>query len=95
MKKITNCCKSTFGFLCSTKPLYDEKSLRNVEKLLVQKSQVSLALTLVLIAVNYYTNIFPWTAKKPRDNNFADVDLELQEAVQPVVKVASLIGRGT
>ena len=95
MKKKTNCCKSNFGFLCSTEPLYDENSLRSVEKLLVKKSQVSLAVTLVLVIANYYTDLFSWTAKKVRDDNSADVDLEFQEAILPVVDIAVLILRGT
>ena len=87
-KRLTSCCKSTFGFLSCGKT-YDEKSLNVVERILLIKSQGLCAIKLILVAMSYDSDYyFIDKAEKQREKNFADVNLEFQEAILPTVKSA-------
>lgn len=86
-------CKCAFSFLSSAK-LYDEKSLKLTERILLVKAQVFCCGRLLAILLDYNSgNYYIKRAKLLRENNFADVNLEYQEAVLPTVEVAYVVIR--
>ena len=93
MQRLASWCKSAFGFLSSAKS-YDEKSLKEVDRILLIKVRASLCLRFGLYLWNHYSkNYFIQRAELLKENNFADVDLQFQEAVIPVVETAYSIGK--
>lgn len=92
-RKKASCCKSTFSFLSSAQT-YDEKSLKKVETILLYKVRAFLAARLILTLVGIFSkSYFIRKARLLKDNNFADVDLEFQEAVLPVVYIVHSLCR--
>ena len=90
------CCwsKSSFDFLSSAKAkTYDEKSLQQVNSVLLFKLRVFLVLRLILYVLNIYSaNYFIKEAKVLQDHNLADVDLEFQKMILPSVEVIVFLG---
>ena len=90
------CCwsKSSFDFLSSAKAkTYDEKSLQQVNRVLLFKLRMFLVLRLILYVLNVYSaNYFIKEARLLQDNNFVDVDLELQKMILPSVEVIVFLG---
>ena len=77
VKRAANCCVSTFGFLSSTRT-YDEKSLKQVERILVYKARVAMAMKFGLYLLSFFSpKSYFDRAMLLRVNNSADVDLEV------------------
>ena len=91
------CCwsKSSFDFLSSAKAkTYDEKSLQQVNKILLFKLRITLALRLIVYVVNVNSKAyFIKKAKLLQENNFADVDLEFQKMILPSVEAIVFFGK--
>ena len=93
-KKVCCWSKSSFDFLSSAKAkTYDEKSLQQVNSVLLFKLRVFLVLRLILYVLNIYSaNYFIKEAKVLQDHNLADVDLEFQKMILPSVEVIVFLG---
>ena len=93
--KAIHCCKSTFGFLCTAaESHHDEKSVKIVEKLLLYKAQACLLVRLGLFVNNFFSKgYYVKKAGLLQENNHADVNLEFQEMVLPVISTIELLVR--
>ena len=65
-----------------------------IERIQLYKIRISIAAELASVSLAlFYKSYFIKEAKLLKDNNFADVNLEFQEAVLPVVEIAFIVGR--
>ena len=94
-KKVCCWSKSSFDFLSSAKAkTYDEKSLQQVNEFLLFKLRMSLVLRLIFYVLHVYSkHYFVKEAKLLQENNFADVDLELQKMILPSVEAIIFLSK--
>ena len=65
-----------------------------IERIQLYKVRIAIAAGLVFVSLAFFSNsYFIKNAKLPKENNFADVNLEFQEAVLPVVEIAFVVSR--
>ena len=93
-KGVCCCSKSSFDFLSSAKAkTYDEKSLQKVNRVLLIRLRMSLALYFIFFVIHINSkSYFIEKVKLLHENNFADVDLEFQNMVLPSVEAIVILG---
>ena len=93
-KGVCCCSKSSFDFLSSAKAkTYVEKSLQKLDRILLIRLRVLIALSLVFnVSLINSESYYVRKVKRLQENNFADVDLEFQNMILPSVEFIVIFG---
>ena len=93
-KGVCCCSKSSFDFLSSAKAkTYVEKSLQKLDRILLIRLRVLIALSLVFnVSLINSESYYVRKVKRLQENNFADIDLEFQNMILPSVEFIVIFG---